>query len=351
MRISDLEFYMVEVPRRGPHGPVRSVLVRMATSDGVDGWGEGQLAWRSEELADRRDALLSVLAGRSVFDIEELLSLEALSAPALRAAVEMAAWDTVGRLAGQPLANLWGGLFRRRVPLAVRLPQVAPRHAGRLASELAEQGFHAQVVSTSGRPTTDRQVVRAARQGAGDRAEVWFDGRGQYRLEAACELCEAIGPRACRWWIDPLAAGEIDHTAQFRRTAGAAVAISIGIRSAADVLAVIRADAADAIVVDPEQSGGISAARRAATVAEAAGLAVLCGGSPALGLAAAARLHLVAATPSFAGATESAYPTLLDDVLAEPLTIVDGQGVVPQGPGLGVEIDRARLDAFAAPEF
>jgi L-alanine-DL-glutamate epimerase-like enolase superfamily enzyme len=70
-----------------------------------------------------------------------------------------------------------------------------------------------------------------------------------------------------------------------------------------------------------------------------------------LGVAVAARLQLVASTPAFDGASESAYPTLLDDVLAEPLAVVDGQAVVPQGTGLGIEIDRAKVDALAAPEF
>ena len=121
MKINDLEFYLVQIDRSESEEPVRSVLVRLTTDSGLEGWGESALGWQAEELAGRRDALLSVLAGRSIFEIEELHSLEVLSDAGLRSALEMAFWDLVGRAAGQPLCNLFGGGYRRRIPLAVRL--------------------------------------------------------------------------------------------------------------------------------------------------------------------------------------------------------------------------------------
>ena len=69
-----------------------------------------------------------------------------------------------------------------------------------------------------------------------------------------------------------------------------------------------------------------------------------CGDSA--GIAAAAMLQLAAATPSLASANECGYPLLKEDVLAEPLELIDGLVTVPQGPGLGVQVDRARLERF-----
>jgi len=103
MRIADLELHLVEIPRADGLPHVRSLLVRLTSQRGLHGWGEAWLAWRPGELAARRDMLLAVLAGRSLFDIEELQTLEALGSPPLRAAVEMASWDLIGRATGQPL--------------------------------------------------------------------------------------------------------------------------------------------------------------------------------------------------------------------------------------------------------
>ena len=67
-----------------------------------------------------------------------------------------------------------------------------------------------------------------------------------------------------------------------------------------------------------------------------------------LGIAAAAMLHLAAATPALGGCNESAYHQLQDDILVEPLLIDSGMMTVPQGPGLGVEVDRAKLERYVA---
>jgi L-alanine-DL-glutamate epimerase-like enolase superfamily enzyme len=114
-----------------------------------------------------------------------------------------------------------------------------------------------------------------------------------------------------------------------------------------DVLAMVRSGAAAYVVIDPEQLGGISPARTCAAIAGAAGVSMLLGGRPALGIATAAMLHLAASTPSLTGANESAYHQLRNDVLVEPLELIDGMMTVPQEPGLGVEVDRAKVEQFS----
>ena len=106
MKIHELELFLIESDRcDGPDRP-RSLLVRMRTASGLEGWGESAFVWRPDELAARRDSLLAALSGRSVFDIEELHSLDALWPPPIRAAVEMAAWfHDVGKV--DPRFQIW----------------------------------------------------------------------------------------------------------------------------------------------------------------------------------------------------------------------------------------------------
>jgi L-alanine-DL-glutamate epimerase-like enolase superfamily enzyme len=346
MTISDLEFYLVEIACYGRDAPLRSVLVRLATDSGLEGWGEGQLGWRASELAPRRDALLPVLAGRSVFDVEELLEQDALQPHPVRSAVEMACWDLVGKLTRQPLCHLFGGAYRQRIPVAVRLASAQGSQIAPLARELAEQGFHTQIIGSCGRPDRDLETLAAVREAAGERVEFRFDAQAGYDLETARELCAQIEPDALQFMLDPLESNELDQIASLRRQTSVRLGVWRAICEPADVLALVRCGAAPFVVVDLGLVGGIAPARRAAAIAQAAGVSASLGGGPSVGLAAAAMLQLAASTPAFSGCNECAYHQLQDDVLVHPLEIVDGMITAPRAPGLGVEVDRSKVERY-----
>ena len=348
MKINDLEFHLVEVGCTTAAQPVRSLLVRLTTDAGLEGWGEAGVAWRVGELSARRDALLPVLSGRSVFDIEELHTLEALASAPLRAAVEMACWDLIGRTVGQPVCRLLGGEYRRRIPLAVRLTGRKPERLARLAREMAAQGFHCQVVSSSGQAALDRQLLRTVRESVGERMELRLDGLAHYDLQTARDLCGEIEAEHLQFLLDPLSARELYPLAMLGRQTRVPLAVGRTLRGPADMLAVVRCGAAPFVVLDVEQVGGLAPARACAAVAAAAGVFALLGGRPSLGIGTAAMLHLAAATPALSGCNESAYHQLQDDLLCEPLALDGGMMAVPQGPGFGVEVDRAKIERHAA---
>ena len=170
------------------HGHDRAGAFAVGPPDdrlGAEGLGRIGVAWRVGELAARRDALLPLLAGRSIFDIEELHALGSLPPAPLRAAVEMACWDLIGQAVGQPLCRLLGGEYRRRIPLAVRLSGRKPERLAQLARELAAQGFRSQVIGSSGQADLDRQMLHAVRDSLGDGIELRLDGLARYGLETA----------------------------------------------------------------------------------------------------------------------------------------------------------------------
>jgi L-alanine-DL-glutamate epimerase-like enolase superfamily enzyme len=346
MIISDLEFYLVEVPCNGRDRPIRSLVVRLATESGLEGWGEGPCNWGASELVPRREMLWPSLAGRSVADIEELLRLEALRSPPLRLAVEMASWDLLGRTAGLPLCDLFGGRYRPRIPLAVRPGGNSPEQTARLAQELADQGFHTQIATSTGRIDQDLRMLSTIHQAVGDRIELRLDGAGQYDPDTARELCSQLGDDWLQFFLDPLAADELDQMGSLRRQTSVPLAVSRAVIGAADMLEVVRSKAAPNVVINVTQTGGLLPAGKCAVIADAAELHASLSSAPHLGIGTAAMLHLAAATPALAGSNESAYHQLQDDLLTEPLEIVDAMIAVPQGPGLGVEVDRGKLEAL-----
>ena len=91
---------------------------------------------------------------------------------------------------------------------------------------------------------------------------------------------------------------------------------------------------------------GAGTAALSALFATAAGIGVLLDGAGWLGVATAAMLHLAASTASFSSGNTCQYGQLQDDVLTDPLEIVNGMIAVPQSPGLGVEVDRAKVERY-----
>ncbi len=344
MNIYDLEFFLVEMARTDGAEPVKSLLVSLTTDSGVQGWGETTLAWRTSELAARREALLPALAGRSVFDVVEILTLDALEDASLACAVETALWDVVGRIVSQPLCRLWGGSYRQHIPVAARLAAQSTAAADQLARELTDQGFHSLIVTATGNPAVDSQTVTNIIEAVGDRAEIYLDGAERFSIESARSLCSELPEGSVRFFIDPLPAGRPGEFASLSRQVSLPIAMSAGIKSPRDVMTAVRAGAASCIVIDPSRVGGLLASRECAAVAAAAGLSVSLSAGRSLGPGAAAMLQLAASTPALAMSNECNHHQLHDDVLAAPLEIVDGMANLPQSPGLGVEVDRKKVE-------
>lgn len=343
--ISDLEFYRVEIPCTGRHAPIWSLVVRLATDSGMEGWGEARVPWRPYELAARRDLLLPVLAGRHIYDIEDLLTLESLSLAPLRSALEMASWDLVGRACRQPLCHLLGGSYRDRISLAVRLAGESAEEAAQLGRELAAKGFHSQIITSSGRVQTDLEMMAAIREVAHERAELRFDAATHYDMETARDLCADLEDAGLQYVIDPLRSGELDQIASLGRQISVPLAVCRSIRTPADILALVRCGAARFVVADL-QTTGIAAARKCAAITEAAGVAASLSCGPSLGIAVAAMLQVAACTPGLSSCNECSYHQLQDDLLAEPLEVIDGTIAVPRAPGLGIEVDRAKIEYY-----
>ncbi len=346
MIVSDLELFLVEIGCVGRQSPVRSLLVQLSTNTGLKGWGEGQVGWRPTELAARRDWLLPILTGRSIFDIEELLVLEAMGNAPLRCAVEMALWDLVGRAVRQPVCHLFGGGYRQRIPLAIRLAADAPQQVAQAARDLAERGYHSQIITSCGRWDEDIDTLAAIREVAQDRTEIRLDAAECFTVEEIRDLCSQADEAFLQLIIDPLQGGNLDQLASLRRQINTPLAVWRSVRSPADVLALVRCGATTCAVMDLQLVGGMVPARKCAAITQAAGLTASLGSGPSLGIALAAMLQLAAATPAFSGCSECAYHQLQDDVLVEPLEIIDGMIAVPRGAGLGVEIDRAKVEQY-----
>ena len=114
MKIRDVEFHIVRIGCGDGGSPARSVLACLTSDSGEEGWGEAALPWRLDELAARRDALLPSLEGRSIFEVEELVTLDAVDTDMSKETAEKAVdlvfestspFVTIEFQGGEPLVN------------------------------------------------------------------------------------------------------------------------------------------------------------------------------------------------------------------------------------------------------
>jgi len=215
------------------------------------------------------------------------------------------------------------------------------------ARELGSHGYLAQVIVLTGEAALDRQILSEVREAVGRGVQLRIDAQASLTLDAARSFCREIECQQVQCLIDPLATRDLNPIAALARQTIVPLGLWRTVCSPSDLLNVVRGEAASHVVIDPEQLGGISPARACAQIGAAAGLSLMLGSRPALGLATAAMLHLAAATPGLTAANESFYYRLSGDVLAEPLAVSDGMMTVPQNPGLGVEVDRAKVERYS----
>lgn len=335
-------------------------VVEVETDSGPTGIGEAP----SHGAARIVEAMAERLVGGDPLDIAGLERRVLPSMPPAESvtdhatrgawgAVEIALWDLRGRLWGQPVANLLGGVQRRAIPFtdyfSFRLPRdgkggertveavvdycLGLREAHGTTffeGKVSEPDLHANV-----------RLVEALRDALGPDAMLRIDSNQAFSLPAALALAPAFEAAGVRNWEDPCP----DWSTMARLRGRTTIPFS---GHDTDLAKAVALGAPDAIVADVAGFGGFGAAMRFVSACQGAGLDFWCysGGS---GLETAAYLHLCAAHPHIREPNQSLLRQQPFDVIAEgPFAPKGNLVALPEGPGLGVTLDRDRLRFAAA---
>jgi len=366
------------------------VWILVHTDEGVTGLGETFLlsqtveAYLHEHLAPRAIGRDPLAIDRLARDMTGYLGFRSTGAETRgNSAFDIALWDIFGKVTGQPIAQLLGGFSRERIrtyntcagPTYMKKSKgqtmsnyglsdtAGARYddlngflndAGALAEDLLSEGITAMKIwpFDAAAEANDGLYISAAelksalepfekiRAAVGDRMDVMVEFHSMWQLMPAMNIAKALTPYGTFWHEDPI---RMDSLASLRRYA----AVSPAPICASETLAsrwafrdLLETDAAGVVMLDLSWCGGISEARKIASMAEAWHLSVAphdCTGPVVL--TASTHLSLNAPNALVQESVRAFYRTWYRDVLTAVPKVRDGMITVPPGPGLGTELN------------
>ena len=359
MRVEAAELYTLKMPLRFRFETSfgvqteRKLLLLVLKGEGLEGLAEGVMTpfplFREETLAGAKDllenALLPAVLGKT-FDTPEALGHAVAPFRGNRMAkamVEMAFWDLFARSLGAPLYRLLGGV-RRAVPVGVSLGiQASVEQTVELVGRHLKAGYRR--IKLKIKPGWDLEVVRAVREAFPD-APLTVDANSAYRL-FDYRVFQALDAFELEYIEQPLHYEDINDHAKLQARIRTPICLDESIVSKETARVALEADAARVINIKVARVGGHAEAKRIHDLAWAFGVPVWMGGMLETGVGRAHAIH-AATLPNYTlpGDTSSASRYWEKDIVNEPLEAADGLMPVPEGPGIGVTLDRAALARY-----
>lgn len=383
MKIKRCETYVVALPTRRHHAwaskmvaPIgRHVIVRLDTDEGVSGWGEAPvgITWGGSHMRYYGESPATVLAvihenllaaitdsdPRDIALIHHAMDRAVKGHPYAKAALDIACYDIAGKAAGVPVWRLLGGQYRDRIEIAHSLGIMPVERCIEEAVEAVREGARTIKCKTGVESARDVEVVRRLRERLGPDIRIRVDGNEGYRdvWEAirVTRLQEEYGIMLCEQPV--MGARELALVAE---RIECPVMADESAWTCHDVIELVNLKAAACISCYVTKPGGLYRAVRQADLAETLSLYCDIGGSIESGIGNAANLHLGAATriatlpsvcpisrPSGGAGPGIAACYYLDDLITEPFRYEQGAVLVPQGVGLGIEVDPEKLEKYS----
>lgn len=356
MRIASLETTIVSVPyvhrevsSQVARDGVTEVIVKIATDDGVVGWGE---ACSGADVASV-DAALHAMAPfvirrdpwngeaiRSELFQHGLWQFRPMTANFAWAGIDMALWDIRGKATGQPLYRLFGGLRRREETYFYYLAQGSPEEVAEQCRRGRTAGFDVFYLKVGIDFARELAMVAAARDVLGDEPLLRLDANGSWTLPEARRRFRALASYGIDFIEQPVREEPIELMREIRGEAGIAIAANEGLWSEADAYDRIKARCADVLCFSPYWVGSLANFHRLAHVAHLEGLEVCKHTHGELGITAAACHHVLLTLPNVVRGHQQTAHLMAHDIVTPPLPIATGpRWEAPDGAGLSVRVD------------
>lgn len=336
---------------------VQLVFLEIDTDEGVTGLA-GPIGHEIAYIIDQqfRGLLMGEdpIASERIWDKMFRLAVHGRKGPTMMAisAIDCALWDLKGRWLNVPVYQLLGGAVRKALPAYASMLgySIEPERAAERAKEMVSQGYTALKWFPRGGPADGRagvarnvDLVRALREAVGPDVEIMLDAWMSWTVPFTLDVANRIAEYEPRWIEEPVMPDKIDAHAEIRQRSPVPIATGEHEYTRWGMKSLLDAGAADLLQPDTYWAGGISELQKIFALASTYDIPVIPHGHSV-----PANVHLSAAMPALQAPMVEflvKWNEILQFFWTSPLTPVNGFVTVPEGPGMGMEIDPAKVES------
>lgn len=354
MRITKIDTYIAGNPWKN------WLFSKVHTDDGIYGIGEGTLMYFAKTVEAAIHELSPFVVGMDPMQVE-LITQRLTRDPyadggqvqmCAVAAIEIACWDIIGKALNQPLYNLWGGRCHNKLRAYAngwyRGPRT-PESFGEQAASVVNRGYTALKFDPFGSSwrTLSRydfdlsiDIIRAVRDAVGSEVDILIEGHSRFSVSTALGLARAMESFRPMWFEEPVHHGNVDSIVEVARESPVPIATGESFSSKYQFGELLKHEVVSIYQPEPLNLGGIFAARKIADAVDAH-YGVVAPHSAQGPVCSSACVQLNASLPNFLihEMFDEFNEPWANSVTTPHVQIVNGYIAIPDGPGLGIDLD------------
>ena len=358
MKIRDIDTILINSPGR------KWTIVRVFTDEDLVGLGEATYSQKEPVVAAAVEHMKQELIGEDpsrieylwhkIYRVSSLSGIWRMTGPVWMSAmsgIDQALWDIKGKVANLPVVELLGGKFRDRVEVYTHFGGATPEDSAKMAREKVDQGYTAiksgsrassnrafDLYADDGNPRETAEHYAAVREAVGPDIKLLIDCHGRFTVASCIRLGRALEPYDLYVLEDPVAPEDLSAYPKVRREISIPIMGSERLNTKSHYRQLLEMDGIDVAQPDLMYAGGITEVRKIAAIADTFHVPISPHNTKGpVGIIAAA--HLMASIPNVAPMEFVTGIEWRDEIITEPLKVENSCIVLPEGPGLGIELD------------
>jgi muconate cycloisomerase len=363
MKITKIEIIPVDIPFTrtlktaiGDWDTAEFVVIRMHTDAGIVGLGEVP-PWMAVSRTSQeaiieiiKKYIAPVILGLDPFQIEKawhLMDLHAPGNPMAATPIDMAMHDIMGKALKTPVYNLLGGIYREKVPIAAIVGFDKTEVMVQECREWLALGAKAIRIKVGLGLRQDLINTKAVRKAIGDDVTLRVDCNQAFTRNEAIKVINALDEFDIELAEQPVAWPDLQGMGMVAQGVNVPIMAHETLLDRFDALHLIEYGGVGVFGLKLDRPGGFASVRKVNALAEINNIPCFMCSSIEMGISTAAAAHMAVALKNVKLACEFSGPqTISDDIVRNPIPIVDGYAKPWDAPGLGVELDEEKLNRY-----
>lgn len=345
--------------RGGTWSVCKYVIIKMYTNEGIIGIGEVPPLMRCSRegqctvVATIKNYLAPTIIGRDPFNIEEIwkeMDKAVTGHQVAKSALDIALYDIMGKALNVPIYKLIGGLSREEIPLTgIVGHDESISKMVKMGEKWLSQGYDTIRYKIGKGLKKDEELIKAVRAGLGERVKIRVDANQAYSSHEAVKIAKTLEKYDLESFEQPVPWFDVKGLSFVNKSCHTPIMPHESLYDIYDAVRLIENDAVSLLGLKIYRpGGGITSAIKMRTLSELYAIPCTVISCMELGVSTAASMQFASTIKKIDYSCEASGPVVLeDDVVKNPINIINGCAQVPKGVGIGVELDEAKLKKYS----